>query len=44
MGIQAKINHLDDVIGKDTELEIMVRSLISQFEQYIKLNNKIITI
>jgi len=39
--ISAFINHIDTYVGKEVELEIMVRALLSQFEHYVKLNNKI---
>lgn len=37
------LEELDDETGtmKDEEIQIMMRSLVSQFEQYIKLNKKI---
>ena len=41
--LEARIENLDDVNEalKEQEIEIMMRSLMSQFEQYIKLNKKI---
>lgn len=41
--LEASIEYLDDISNtfKDQEIEIMMRSLMSQFEQYIKLNKKI---
>ncbi|NQY41980.1 MAG: endopeptidase La [Legionellales bacterium] len=39
--MSASIKHIKDELDKNSEIDIMVRSLISQFEQYVKLNNKI---
>ncbi len=39
--LSASLVPIDTYIGKKKELEIMTRSLLSQFEQYVKLNNKI---
>lgn len=38
----ASVDLLDDVVpDKQTEIEVVARALLSQFEQYIKLNKKI---
>jgi ATP-dependent Lon protease len=37
----AEVNLLEDENGGDREVEIFIRSLKSQFEQYVKLNRKI---
>ncbi len=39
--MSASIKYIKEETDKNTETDIMVRSLISQFEQYIKINNKI---
>jgi ATP-dependent Lon protease len=39
--MSASIKRIHDEIEKNSELDIMIRSLISQFEQYVKLNTKI---
>lgn len=41
--LAARIEHMDEVNDalKEQEIEILMRSLMSQFEQYIKLNKKI---
>jgi len=38
---QAEVEMIDEVDGDDTELEALSRSVVSEFEQYIKLNKKI---
>ena len=38
---QAQADVLDEVLGDTQELEALSRSVVSQFEQYIKLNKKI---
>ena len=38
---QAQADVLDEVVGEEQELEALSRSVVSQFEQYIKLNKKI---
>lgn len=37
----AEIELLKDVIGPQNEVEIVIRSLLMQFEQYVKLNKRI---
>jgi len=37
----ADVEVLDDEVGKEREMEILIRSLKSQFEQYVKLNRRI---
>lgn len=39
----ADIEMIDDTNGESREIEILIRSLKSQFEQYVKLNRKIPT-
>jgi len=38
---QAEVEFIDEADGDDTELEALSRSVVSEFEQYIKLNKKI---
>ena len=38
---QAQATVIDEVVGDAPELEALARSVISQFEQYVKLNKKI---
>jgi ATP-dependent Lon protease len=38
---EAKVERIDDRAGEAKELEALGRSVVSQFEQYIKLNKKI---
>ena len=38
---QAQADMLDEVTGESQELEALSRSVVSQFEQYLKLNKKI---
>ncbi|MGE3919965.1 MAG: endopeptidase La [Gammaproteobacteria bacterium] len=39
--ISAEVDFVETVGGDDREVEIMVRTVLSQFEQYVKLNKKI---
>jgi len=38
---QAEVEMIDETDGDDTELEALSRSVVAEFEQYIKLNKKI---
>jgi ATP-dependent Lon protease len=37
----AQLFHYKDVEGDDREIEVLTRSLLNQFEQYVKLNKKV---
>ena len=40
-GFSITASKLESVMGEDKELEALNRSVVNQFEQYVKLNNKI---